>query len=237
MIRILKDWSEVGLAYEYLTSLDDNKSYRVYHTTPMKNWDLAQIVELLKNKDKSIRILDMGCGGSNILRYCYVNKFKKIYGIDLTIHFQDRWQQLMYWKNNHFHLPYHLSSQDITKSNFPDNFFDILICLSVIEHNVSPHDFFKECARLLRKHGTLFLSTDYWNPKVYTSDAPSIYGAMPGSDWTIFSKEEIADLICIASRYGLKLLKPGFPKIGKPVIHFNTKKYTFLSIVLVKLNE
>ena len=234
MIHVLKNWSQVGQAIGYLSSLGTDKQNRVYHGTPVKNWDLAQLANVLKNENKDIRILDMGCGGSSFLRFCYVNKFRNVYGIDLTIHFQDRWQQLMYFKNNNFRLPYHLLEQDITKTNFEDYSFDFLVCLSVIEHNVNLDKFLEESCRLLKKNGLLYISTDYWDKKIDTSDAPSMYGAEPGQDWNIFSKEEINSFIQSAKRYGLLLKKEGIPNVGKPIIEWNSKKYTFLSMVLIK---
>ncbi len=234
MISVLRSWSDVGNALGYLMDLGTDKNTRTYHTNPLKNWDLAQIARLLAHQKKNVRILDMGCGGSNVLRYCHRNKFANVYGIDLTINFQDRWQQLMYFKNNRFRIPYHLSTQSVTQTTFENNFFDILICLSVIEHNVNLEQFFIECSRLLKKGGKLYLSTDYWDKKINTSDAPGNYGLLE-NDWTIFSKKEIIEIIHIAKSERLILENKKIPDTNQPVVHWNTKKYTFLSIIFTKV--
>jgi|SRR3989344_2156603 len=234
MIKILQNWREIGDAIGYLNSLGDNKLTRIYHTNPVKNWDMAQIASILRNKPKNIKILDMGCGGSSVLRFCFKNKFKYIYGIDLTIDFHDRWQQLMYWKNNNYRLPYHLSVQSVTKTNFKNHFFDILICLSVIEHNVILEKFICESSRILKKGGYLYVSTDYWENKINTFDSPVNYGIKPGKDWSIFSKQEIKNFILIAGNYGLELVKKEFPQVKQQVINWNSKNYTFISILFIK---
>lgn len=234
MIKVLQNWKEVGEALGCLTSIGHDRNTRVYHSTPAKNWDLAQIAKLLKNKNKNIRILDMGCGGSSVLRFCFRNHFTRVYGIDLSINFTDRWQQIMYWKNNGFKLPYRLSAQSVTKTNFPNNFFDTLICLSVIEHDVDLEKFFLESERILKKRGILYISTDYWETKIETSDAPVNYGTEAGKEWIIFSREEIKRLIKLADNCGLKLRKKGFPRVDKRVVNWNTKDYTFLSMEFIK---
>lgn len=231
MIQILQNWGQIGEAIGYLYSMGKDKSKRVFHGTPLKNWDLAQIAKLLYGKSKLIYILDMGCGGSSVLRFCHMHGFKKVYGIDLSIGFQDRWQQLMFWKDNRFQLPYHLNSQSVTKTNFPDNFFDLLICLSVIEHGVNVADFLKECSRILKGNGLLYISTDYWPTKINTFNAPLNYGSNPGEEWNIFSKNEINQLINKAYDLGFRLKRKQIPKSGAPIVNWNRKKYTFLSLL------
>ncbi|KKS42204.1 MAG: Methyltransferase type 11 [Candidatus Gottesmanbacteria bacterium GW2011_GWB1_43_11] len=234
MIKVLKSWAEVGEAIGFLTNLGKDKRTRVYHSTLVKNWDLAQIAGVLKKYPRDTRVLDMGCGGSNVLRYFFKNHFSQVYGIDLTINWHDRLQQLRFWKSNGFKLPYNLSAQSVTQTNFPSGFFDVLICLSVVEHNVNLADFFDECSRLLKTRGKLYLSTDYWDPKIDTSDAPLNYGTEPGKEWTIFSKAEIKNLIKTAERHRLTLLESNIARVKKPVVSWNTKKYTFISMVFSK---
>ncbi len=233
MIKILQSWTEVGAAIGYLANIGLDKKTRVYHSTPIKNWDLAQIARLLQHYPKTIKILDMGCGGSSVLRFCYKNGFVNTYGIDIVINFSDRWRQLMYWKNNGFKLPYYLQAQNITETNFENNFFDVMICLSVIEHHVNLTEFVSEASRILKTGGLLYVSTDYHDAKLKTFDAPLNYESQAG-EWNIFSKAEIVRLILLAKKYRLHLRKEEIPKMKQAIINWNTKKYTFLSMVFYK---
>ena len=234
MISILSSWSQIGESIGYLHALGTDKLSRVYHTTPLKNWDLAQVAKLLNGRNRKIRILDMGCGGSNVLRFCYRQKFSNVYGIDLTINFHDRLQQIMYWKNNNFKLPYHLSSQSVTQTSYDNEFFDVLICLSVIEHNVSVSDFLNESSRLLKKGGILYLSTDYRENKIDTSQAPLNYGGQAGKEWNVFSRKKIVELIERAKSYSLDVKDSRLPHIRDYIVEWNSKKYTFLSLVFIR---
>ncbi|MBI4058326.1 class I SAM-dependent methyltransferase [Candidatus Gottesmanbacteria bacterium] len=236
MIKVLQSWSDIGEAIGYLQESGQNKNNRVFHTTPIKNWDLAQIAQLLRNYNKDIKILDLGCGGNNVLRLCYKQGFRHVYGIDLNITLNDRWQQFTLFKSNNFRLPYHISSQSITRTTFQNSFFDVLICLSVIEHHVDLNSFYHESSRILKKDGLLYLSTDYWDKKINTSDAPVNYGTIAGIEWNIFSKKEIFKLIQLARKYKFVLYKSqSIPNVNKPIVNWNTKQYTFISLIFKKM--
>jgi hypothetical protein len=58
--------------------------------------------------------------------------------------------------------------------------------------------FFGEVARLLKPAGRLYISTDYWEPKLDTDRRK-----MFGQSWTIFCAKEIQSMIEYAKRYGL----------------------------------
>ena len=100
-------------------------------------------------------MLDMGCQGSIVL-----DNAKKLglagekIGIDLV------------------ELParegIRLIKGDLTDTGLPAAHFDYLTCLSVIEHGVDVRAFVAECARLLKPGGKLFVTFDYWNPKITT---------------------------------------------------------------------
>ena len=59
-----------------------------------------------------------------------------------------------------------VSTQDMTKLTYPDNFFDIVVCTSVIEHTYNQCEWngdkvsIKELARVLKPGGIMLLSTD-----------------------------------------------------------------------------
>src|SRR3546814_3514491 len=58
------------------------------------------------------------------------------------------------------------SVQDLTRTDYPDAFFQAVTCVSVIEHNVVLAGFCAEMRRILGPGGLLLVSTAYWSEPV-----------------------------------------------------------------------
>jgi len=224
MIKVLNSWKDLGKSIGLL-----HKEKSGYHNDAMKNWDLAQISKLLSPMDKNIKILDMGCGGSQALQFCYKKGYRNCIGIDLNISIIDRLRQFLYVFIDRL-FPYHLKRMDIMHTSFPNEFFDFIICLSVIEHGVDVEKMLKESSRLLKSKGILFISTDYWEPKI----VPKINYKPIGLSWNIFSENEIKNLVKIAKKYNLKCENDYIPPVTDKFILWSNESYTFLSITLSK---
>lgn len=227
MIKTLKSLEEVGIAIGVL-----QKEECGYHFDALKNWDLTQVNSILKKIEKNARILDIGCGesASSVLRFCHKKGYKNLVGIDLSIPIEDRLIQLqLMMKNKSIRPPYKLVKGDATKTNFPNNFFDLIVCVSVIEHGVNINSFFKEASRLLKSHGTLYISTDYWEPKIETGDLRPF-----DLEWNIFSKKEIENLFHIAEKYNLRMKNHEIPPTEDKTVHWMGKEYTFISLTFEK---
>lgn len=79
--------------------------------------------------------------------------------------------QIDYWKNIWTRVAPNpekmiIERQDMTKLSYPDNFFDIIVCTSVIEHLYNQVNWngdmiaIKEMVRVCRPNGLILLSTD-----------------------------------------------------------------------------
>ncbi|MDP1712224.1 MAG: class I SAM-dependent methyltransferase [Candidatus Nanopelagicaceae bacterium] len=182
-----------------------------------KNWDLSLILPCLCDGN----VLDMGCQGSIILNNCVkMGLVGEKVGIDLVP--VPAFPGIQYFVG------------DITKSKLPSENFDFITCLSVIEHGVKAQELLQECARLLRRNGRLFLTFDYWDPKL---DTTGVY--MFGLPYRILSRLEVEEIVRLGADLGLclqnpidwttqdKILKPGY---WSPCNH----SYTFGAIELVK---
>lgn len=226
MIRVLQSLEEVGRAIGVL-----QKSECGYHSDPIKNWNMAQINEILEESGKDIYVLDMGCRFSQVLKFLHKKGLTNCFGIDLSISVSDILALLgLMIKEKTIKPPYKLVRGDLTKTSFPNNSFDIVICLSVIEHGVNVNYFLKETSRVLKSNGILYVSTDYWEPKILTNDVPKPYGL----DWNIFSKKEIQSLINIAKKYNLRMEDENIPPTKDKVVHWNKKDSTFISLIFNK---
>lgn len=80
--------------------------------------------------------------------------------------------------------------------------FDVLSCISVIEHVVDLRPFFRACHMLLKPGGLLFLTTDYWD-----ADGPDV-AHFHWMRHRIYNAERIRRLVCT-------LRELGFASLGK----------------------
>lgn len=155
-----------------------------------KNWDsLISLNIILHNSDNSARLLDAGGEiNSLILSWLYQFGYANLNCLNLTFKKKSKRGNIQYFPG------------DLTNTVFPDDYFDIITCLSVIEHGVNEERFFKEMYRILKKGGLLITSTDYWEIKIDTTD----YSAY-GTPVYIYDKNSIENLLKIAYNNGFQL--------------------------------
>lgn len=100
---------------------------------------------------KRMRVLEAGPGGKGaILKYC-LRSGCETHAADIK-KMQEKLKPIR-------GLRYH--KIDLTKTKFPSGYFDIVYCVSVVEHMSPPvrGKFFKESARILIKGGNMYLTT------------------------------------------------------------------------------
>lgn len=102
--------------------------------------------------EKNDTILDAACGIEHPFKFYAANRCKKVYAIDID-------KDIEGITNTHKNLV--LSSQDISATNFDDNTFDKIFCISVLEHVDNPEEILKEFHRVLKPKGLLILTCDY----------------------------------------------------------------------------
>lgn len=181
MNKFLKTRQEVDSCTAWLK----NKGLISHHFT-CKDFDIANICQELKEGD----LLDMGSSGSWILHNAIKLKIKgKKCGIDLSDH-EAPISGVEYTKG------------DLMATPYKDNSFDTITCLSVIEHEVDFDKLAKECARLLRPKGVLYISFDYWNPKVNTDDVGT---KLYGLKWNILDASDVSVLEVSMGNAGLSM--------------------------------
>jgi SAM-dependent methyltransferase len=182
--RTLKNRSEWVEAFENARRL-----HVPLHRSQEKNWDhLAAVSTILARTPASARILDAGAEFySNVLPTLFTYGYRDLYGINLSFADPARRGPIRY-------LP-----GDLTRTPFPDSFFDAITCLSVIEHGVPLGNYFREMHRLLKPGGALITSTDYYLTPIDT------HGLVAhGCPIKIFSKPEIQAALFLAHDIGLQ---------------------------------
>lgn len=149
-----------------------------------KNWEAAQVIPFFKDGNW----LDMGSDGGIILENLLRKKIGGLkYGIDLAYH-------------NDVVSPegLNLIKGDLMNTGLPDECFDYVSSLSVIEHEVDFSMFAKEVSRLLKVGGQLFISFDYALKKIDTS-LTKLYSL----SWNVLSKQDAERLVIVCAEHGL----------------------------------
>jgi SAM-dependent methyltransferase len=220
---VLKNSFEVYHAMKCLRSL----GLFPHHDT-VKSWDTLKMVDIIKQADRSAFILDAGCNGSPILPLLRRLGFMNLYGCDLLLK-EEISPAIELYKT------FHISIQDLEKTEYQNNTFDFVTSLSVIEHGINIQNYFKEMSRIIKKDGLLLTSTDYWPDKIVNLVNTDVNPK--NSPDNIFSRREIEeDVIRIAERNGFLLNEAIDFTYEEKVIHWNDTclDYTFIFFTLRK---
>jgi SAM-dependent methyltransferase len=215
MNKFLQTRAEVDQCTAWLKS----KGLISHHFT-CKDFDIANICQELKAGD----LLDMGSSGSWILQNAVKMGIKgKKCGIDLSPH-----------ESPIAEVEYTIG--DLMATPYKNKSFDTITCLSVIEHEVDFDKLAKECSRLLRKGGNLYISFDYWNPKVDTTDVGT---KLYGLKWNILDASDVSKLEVSLGNEGLRMTSNMNWTTGDAVINNQFcapygKAYTFGLMKFVK---
>jgi SAM-dependent methyltransferase len=230
MMQLLQNWDQVG---ESLLAVQ--RRGLPAHESAQKNWDHWLLLSAIENEPKDAQILDLGCGNGFTLKLLAAAGYQNLIGIDATLSWRLLISRALWqWRNRTFRKPFQLRRGDFTEMSFPDASFDIAFSVSVIEHGVRLAPFLEECHRVLRPNGLLFLTADYWDPKVTTNSSNHAFGRA----WYIFSKEEMERLFFVAEKIGFEILQRGpIPACKQPMIHWQSKDYTAIAIFLRKIKQ
>jgi SAM-dependent methyltransferase len=241
---VLKYSSEVEEAVDHLRSLG------LYpHHNRVKSWDVSKMINIINKGSRNSFVLDVGCNGSPILPMLRRLGFRNLYGCDLSL---PKYPPLLlkivcsFYKRNYKPIIemyenkiYHISIQDLERTNFQNNMFDYITSLSVIEHGINLQNYFKEMNRILKEGGILLTSTDYWPDKVVNKKTNKFSNPKTVHSDNIFSKKEIEEsVVKVAEQNGFVLTEPIDFAYQDKVIHWNASglDYTFIFFTLKKNN-
>jgi SAM-dependent methyltransferase len=211
--KFLRSRAEIERCTEYL-----KRNGLASHAVICKDWEIAHIISDLSDGN----LLDMGSSDSYILKNAVIKGIKgEKFGIDLRAP-NVPLAEVSYIEGNLLQVP------------LPGEYFQNITCLSVLEHDVDFGKFSGEAARLLKKGGTLYVTFDYWNPKIGTKT--KLYGLA----WDILDKGDVLRFIQECANQGLKLVEDIDWTVGDAVINENycapaKVSYTFGMLVFKKM--
>lgn len=151
-----------GHVFKNIHVEDQEKYGEEYFSEEHKNWFNNPDYKLFEfihryiaqqKDDKRVKVLDMGCGNGNLLKYLKEKNPKlELYGIDIT---ENKYPGI------------HFIKGDILKYNF-DMKFDVICNITLIEHLDNPSAFIKRVKDMLSPDGVLVTVTDDDNSMIYS---------------------------------------------------------------------
>ena len=111
---------------------------------------------------EGIKVLDVGCGGG-ILAESLSELGAQVTGIDAS-------EQTIGVAQNHSNavgsdVSYYQTTIEEFIANKPEEKFDVVTCLEMLEHVPSPGEIIKTCSTILKDDGDVFFSTINRNPR------------------------------------------------------------------------
>ena len=153
------------------------------------------VQELLPSQ--GIRLLDIGCGDGDFI-FMVQNRFKECYGIDVSSMRINKAQRVSGCDTLHFEVC------DVDEGlPFPDQFFDVVTAIAVLEHLFNPPMVVKEINRVLKPLGVFVVQVPNiaWMPyrvELLFGRLPVTGGFYMGADWEHlhwFTKESLSRLL------------------------------------------
>jgi SAM-dependent methyltransferase len=182
---------------------------------------LAALDCILASASRSANILDAGAEiYSRILPWLFLYGYRNLEGINVVFKDRKKLGPIVYCYG------------DVTATDYPDETFDAIACLSVVEHGVDLNAYFKETSRILKPNGVLITSTDYWHEPIDTHGKE-----MYGVPVHIFTRLELEQAIIMAEQNGLALTSSLDLVCNEKVVHWRgvDLDYTFVVFTLKKL--
>jgi ubiquinone/menaquinone biosynthesis C-methylase UbiE len=143
------------------------------------------------------KLLDIGCGGGDFI-FMVRNKFRECYGVDVSAQRIEKAKELPDQEKFHFF------ECDVDEGLcFPDNFFDAVTCIAVLEHVFNPPNLVKEIHRVLKPGGIFLVQVPNiaWMPyriQLMFGNLPTTGGVYLGADWEHlhnFTKSTLCQLL------------------------------------------
>ncbi|GAK57004.1 methyltransferase type 11 [Candidatus Vecturithrix granuli] len=148
------DW-ELGTGYLGFFAQNAGTRYTFTRRLEVVLRMLAQVLHQKQGHASALRILEIGCG-AGLLCLELARSAKIVVGIDIShfvLDFANRVKDYLHCDNVFF------QQGDAEHLAFDNDTFDVVICSEVLEHLIKPQQALTEMRRVLKKDGTLILTT------------------------------------------------------------------------------
>lgn len=165
-----------------------NASHYVTSKSHAKGYDLSRVVEIVKEKGDSEKLLDIATGGGHVAN-ALAPYFQRVTALDLT---EDMLKEAEHFIRSNGHENVDFVQGDAENTLFPDDSFDVVTCRIAAHHFPNADRFISEVCRVL-KMGGLFVLVDNVAPEKNEYDDfyntiekkrdPSHFRAYKKSEW------------------------------------------------------
>jgi hypothetical protein len=240
MLRVLQSQSQIDEARLWLRTAGCDSSqgwarlrfwlhYTLrYRTAPVpvavnKSWDVKTMLQAIETHcpNRESAIFEMGCVNSEIPLALWWRGYRNIRASDLDPH-----GQAIRWYGNEINF----YQENFYSPQVPDESFDVMTALSVIEHGYNQTNLLKTFRRFLKPGGMVCLTTDFHEPKL---EVPSDFRVF-GQTYRIFDRAEIESLIQEAASLGLRLAGDVQWQQSNYPISWLDRNFTFLFLAFIK---
>jgi len=135
--------------------IDDLRIALVTNPEASKLFVILEYIKQLTKEEKSIRILDYGCGSGQLLTYLRLLGYDNLTGVDLRS--QEALNQVNTMHNNMGFGSDIFFTYDGVSLPFDDSSFDIILSQQVLEHVHNVEQYFSESKRVLSSGGKMLL--------------------------------------------------------------------------------
>lgn len=168
----------------------DAAQYLSKHLTPEKLRERDRVLNLATGRKRYERVLDLGCGPGTISNDL-LEISEEVWGLDLS-------EDMINIATNRFRDTesehrIHFVAGDAEKLNFPDKYFDAVICLGVLRYLDSLEKGLREINRVL-KPGGIIIGTFYHRFSLYCLSMLFLYRPLLPLI-SIFKKRSFRDMI------------------------------------------
>lgn len=133
------------------------------------NADILLIDQILKGRfQPQMRILDAGCGEGRNMVY-FINNHFQIYGLDQNSEMVSMARLIARSVNKNYTVE-NIITGTIEHNPFPDEFFDVVLCINVLHAARNTDHFFEmveSLLKVLRKGGFLYIGMACESPSIW----------------------------------------------------------------------